>query len=364
VIFGGSGVRPLPHGLLPIRTVADFLLKFRPPEDTARVGQAGPKSAPGPPVTQLPYILTSAAFGVLATAVTVRIVHWSRLPAHLRWELYPIPHQPPEKARYGGSFMEDTDWWTRPRQTSRLGEAKSVIREILLLSSVRDHNRRLWLRTFPFHSGLYLVTVAIILALGSGVLRMLATPGHDSHFLEPMRMCVLWLGVAGLSLGALGATALLYHRLTDPGLRRCTVPADIFNLAFFVIAFALGLLTWGLTDPGAHRALAFAAHLVAFEWDVPIGYGFDATLATASIAVAGLLLAYIPLTHMSHFVGKYFAYHAIRWNDTPNLAGGPEESRIERLLAYRVSWAAGHIRSKGASTWAELASSDPTESKS
>ena len=63
----------------------------------------------------LPYFLTSGALIVFVIAVIVRIAFWIRLPKHLRWELYPLPHEPPDKARYGGSFMEDTDWWTRPR---------------------------------------------------------------------------------------------------------------------------------------------------------------------------------------------------------------------------------------------------------
>ena len=34
-----------------------------------------------------------------------------------------------------------------------------------------------------------------------------------------------------------------------------------------------------------------------------------------SVVLLSLLTAYIPTTHMSHFVGKYFAYHSIRWKD-------------------------------------------------
>ena len=38
-------------------------------------------------------------------------------------------------------------------------------------------------------------------------------------------------------------------------------------------------------------------------------------MPTVSVILMSLLVIYIPLTHMSHFIGKYFAYHAIRWND-------------------------------------------------
>ena len=34
-------------------------------------------------------------------------------PLHVRWELYPVPHEG-SKTVYGGSFMEEKDWWTQP----------------------------------------------------------------------------------------------------------------------------------------------------------------------------------------------------------------------------------------------------------
>ena len=60
---------------------------------------------------------------------------------------------------------------------------------------------------------------------------------------------------------------------------------------------------------------------------------------------------------------KYFAYHAIRWNDTPNLAGGSQEATIERLLSRPVTWAAPHIRGNsgnGPHSWADVCLNDPS----
>jgi nitrate reductase gamma subunit len=155
----------------------------------------------------------------------------------------------------------------------------------------------------------------------------------------------------------------MLRRLTLPELRRYTVPVDIFNLLFFIIAFGCGLLTWALVDTDAQKVMNFTANLVSFKWQALPGSGLASVLPTLTVALFSLLLAYIPLTHMSHFIGKYFAYHAIRWNDTPNLAGGPEEAAIKRLLSYGVSWPAEHIGADGKKTWAELASSNPTGSK-
>ena len=40
-------------------------------------------------------------------AVIGRFFMWSRMPIHVRWELYPVAHEA-KKAHYGGSYMEET----------------------------------------------------------------------------------------------------------------------------------------------------------------------------------------------------------------------------------------------------------------
>ena len=296
----------------------------------------------------LPYLLCYLAFASFAVTVIARFVMWSWLPMHVRWELYPVPHEPADKARYGGSFMEETDWWNHPRKTSPLGAVKATLPEVLLLSSVMAHNRQLWLRTFPFHLGLYLTATAVVLALLAG---------------KSIPTVVLILGVSGLALGASGALALLIRRLTLPALRAHTVPADIFNLAFFIVTFACALITFVFVDRDGHKAMVFAANLASFNVVPFPGAGIAWILPVATVALATSLIAYIPLTHMSHVVGKYFAYHAIRWNDKPNLAGGPQEAKIGKLLAHKVSWAADHIQGGGQKSWADLAMENPTETK-
>ena len=314
-------------------------------------------------MAQLPYLLCYLAFVSFTVTVVARCVMWSSLPMHVRWELYPIPHEPLGKARYGGSFMENTDWWSQPRKISRMGEAKAMIPEILLLSAVRAHNRQLWARTFPFHLGLYLAGAAVGLALLAGISNAVAPTLLVGTARALVQRGVLVLGVAGLALGCIGSLLLLLRRLTEPALKAFTVPADIFNLLFFAVAFSSGLLTFALVDRNADRAWAFAANLTSFNMVALPGTGIESILPTTTVVLLSLLIAYVPLTHMSHFVGKFFAYHAIRWNDDPNLAGGPQEAQIERQLAYKVSWAADHIRGQGEKTWADVATQNPTEVK-
>ena len=101
--------------------------------------------------------------------------------------------------------------------------------------------------------------------------------------------------------------------------------------------------------------MAFVQGLVTLRMTPIPGAGLQSLLPAASVVVLSALVAYIPLTHMSHFVAKFFAYHAVRWNDEPNLPGSEQEEMIKRVLGYPVSWAADHIRGDGKKTWADVA---------
>ncbi|HSQ74944.1 MAG TPA: hypothetical protein VLT13_05280, partial [Bacteroidota bacterium] len=88
------------------------------------------------------------------------------------------------------------------------------------------------------------------------------------------------------------------------------------------------------------------------------GTGTAGLLLTLSVVLLALLTAYIPTTHMSHFIGKYFAYHSIRWSDEPNLAGGKQEATIHELLSRPVTWSAPHINADGKKSWLDVTLED------
>jgi len=309
---------------------------------------------------RLPYLMVYAAFGVFIVACCARIAMWAKLPMHLRWELYPVAHEA-AKASYGGSYLEESDWWKRPRKVSLWGELKVMVPEILFLVALREHNRKMWRRSFPFHFGLYLAIGATVLALATGALQLLAPAAIGDGIAGLLRLCVVALGAVGLGLGLLGALALLHRRLTAPELKDFTSAGDLFNLGLFIAAFACALLTFALVDPTGAQAMRFAGSLLSFDFAPLAGTGLGVALPLASIVLLSALVAYVPLTHMSHFIGKYFAYHAIRWNDTPNLAGGKQEAGIRALLGRPVSWAAPHIQGDGKKTWADVATTLSTE---
>jgi len=303
----------------------------------------------------LPYIVAYAAILVFMVAVIARFLMFNRLPMHLRWELYPVAHEP-GKAHYGGSYLEEFEWWKKPRESSLVGELKVMIPEIVFLVALKEHNRKMWTRSFPFHFGLYLIIACTVLMILSAVLGAAWSAYAGSGLAKVLGTAVTVLGVAGLGLGLIGAVGLLSRRLTAQDLKSFTSPADLFNLVFFIVAFGVAFAHFLTADTDFARVSAFVANLVTGD----LSAGALSPLLLASVVLLSLLLAYIPLTHMSHFVGKYFAYHAVRWSDEPNMPGGDIEGKIPDLLNQNVGWSAPHIRGDGQKkTWAEAATENP-----
>lgn len=309
-------------------------------------------------MTVITYLVAYVGLAVFVAACVARVVMWSKMPIHMRWELYPVAHEPAAKVLYGGSFMEDLDWWKKPRHTSMIGELRVMVPEILFLVALREHNRPMWWRSFPFHFGLYLVIAASALMMVGGVLGWIAPVIMAGIGGTVIAKAVPVLAVIGLVLGLVGAIGLLQRRLQDKPLRMYSVAADYFNLVFFVVAFGVALATFVLVDRDFGIVSTIVTNLVTFNLAALPVSGIAWLLPMASVILLSLLVAYIPLTHMSHFIGKYFAYHAIRWNDEPNLPGSRQEQKILEMLGKPVSWAAPHIKGEGRKTWADVATEE------
>ncbi len=291
----------------------------------------------------IPYLLAYAGIAVFLILVIGRVLMFARMPMHIRWELYPVPHEAPKRAAYGGSYLEEVNWWLKPREQSKAGEIKAMATEILFLEALHKHNRPMWRSSFPFHFGLYLVIAATVLMGISSVLGLSA-----------LHWIVVLTGAVGAGLTILGALGLLRRRLTAPELADFTTGADLFNLGFFVVAFGFAFVTFAVYDRDFALVSRFVHNLVTARME-PVATGPAGVMVALSASLLTVLLAYIPMTHMSHFVGKWFAYHSIRWNDEPNLKGGPQEAAIVANLTQKVTWAAKHIQSHGTKNWVEVA---------
>ena len=302
------------------------------------------------------HLLTYVCFIVFIVAVIAKIYKISSMPIHVRWELYPVPHEG-KRAHYGGSYYEEVDWWDKPREVSRIGELKGMIPEMLLIKALWENNRPLWYRSFPFHFGLYcLIGWAGLLVVGAiaQIAGITVAAGSGSVIGTGLHYLTMLAGAVGLILATFGAAALLHRRLTDEELDGYTSPSHIFNLAVFLVGLLVALFAHLTADPTFSLARGYVQSLLTFNLSAPVG----SQAVALEFAMFSLLMAYVPLTHMSHFVAKYFFYHEIRWQDEPNLVGSKMEKQIQEVLGYPVSWAAPHIKGDGKKTWADVATEE------
>jgi nitrate reductase gamma subunit len=286
------------------------------------------------------WVWLSVAIFLLACAW--RALRYIRTPEHLRWDLYPVAHEPARD--HGGSYLEEKDWWDKPRKKSHFGEISVLFQEIVLLKGVYENNLRVWWGSLPFHWGLYLlmlVSVGLLLpAFGLGG--------------EPVMTALKVGGLIGGGLLALGAAILLVLRMTDPKLLPYTAPVDRLNLALLT---ALGALCVAVAASAGGMAAPASAIGSMLRFRAPeVG-----ALLAAQMIVGGLFILYLPFTRMVHFFAKYFTYHKVRWDDRPVEPGTPLERKLAAALNYGVSWSAEHVRT--GKTWAEVATNVPEADK-
>lgn len=275
-----------------------------------------------------------------------RAYRYARLPVHLRWELYPIPHEEPQRARYGGSLFEDQHGTARPQRRHFLGEGRAMAAEILFFKSLRESNPRLWLDSYLFHFGIYCAFAAVAISAAAGLF------GFASTF----SIAGVMIGSTGAVLIITGAFLLLTRRLTEPDLRNSTRPGDLFNLLFFLATFLLLLIGYLLRPAGSASLAELAQGALRFDRDLQLG----GTFATGLI-LASALAAYIPFTHMSHYVAKYFTWHTVRWDDRHSEAGSAIERNIRVSLVTKPTWSAPHMGDNSQKTWAEIVTTPSEE---
>ena len=78
-------------------------------------------------MTALLFVFIYAALATSLVACAVRAARYARMPMHLRWEIYPVPHEAGKRAAYGGSRFEDVDGWKAAIHPNHLGEWKAII---------------------------------------------------------------------------------------------------------------------------------------------------------------------------------------------------------------------------------------------
>jgi nitrate reductase gamma subunit len=274
-----------------------------------------------------------------------RAWRYASAPTHLRWDLYPVAHEPASRRAYGGSRLEQPEYWTRTEPRHVASEWTTMLEEIALLRGVWRHNRRVFWGSLPFHWGLYLLIATTgVVALG--------VVGLGPAWLLTLGQVA---GVAGgLSL-AVGSLRLFALRATDRGLRTYTTPLDHANLLVFAAVGALSSAAVATPD-GLVPVVRAVTALVRVQPAV------DAPgVLVAQMALAGLVLLYLPFTRMVHFFAKYFLYHDVRWDDRLVEAGSPMERRLRRALEFGVTWSAPHVG--GGRSWRDVAGDVPPQAR-
>lgn len=298
--------------------------------------------------------ITYASLAIFVGAVFARFRRIQSYPLHLRWELYPVPHEG-ERSKHGGSILEETDWWTKERRPSMATELKFMLPEMIFIKALWEHNRKLWYRSFPFHFGLYLVCGFAGLLVLSALLEIFGVSfAEDAGALGSLLSgATVVLGISGLVLGIIGGIGLIHMRATDSDLRPYTNFSHFFNLGFITAALILLLAVWvGDRDFSALRG--YVGSLLVLD----LSYSAESALVSLTVLATSLLIAYVPLTHMSHFFVKWFTWHKIRWDDEPNVKGGRFEVMIEEALKRPVTWAAEHVNADGRKNWADIATEE------
>ena len=299
-------------------------------------------------------VVSYVAFLIFVIMSAVKAVRYATAPIHLRWELYPVPHEVGHKS--GGSYMEELDWWTKPRRKSLLGELKYMAREGLFFEKCYRNNRGLWYFTYPFHMGLFLLIGWLALLFVGSLTTLFGTSVAEPTNAWAMIIYYLTLvvGIAGLVLSTFGCIGLIITRSTNEDLRLYTAPREYFHLSFILAILLGGLTSWIFFDPAFTTAREFVKSLVTFNTTVSINPAM-----TTSIILFALFLIYMPFTNLMHGLAKYFTHHRVLWEDEPNLKGSKIEKRVEGLLNQPVSWSAPHVQT--GKTWSEIVSKGTKE---
>ncbi len=298
--------------------------------------------------------VTYLAFLIFVVTVLYRFFRIANTPAHLRWDLYPVPHEGFKKAKYGGSYYEELDWWEKPRHVSLVSELSVMIPEILLLKGVWESNRNLWFWSWAFHFGLYLAT------LMAGLIVVSAIVGPASSFGTLLTKIAGITVISSYILGGIGCAGMLVKRLFDSKLKIFTTAGSIFNLIFILAIFVSGLKAIS----GINIFTADQSNIIGQLQIFVTGLAtFDSSVTIHSsviwhIGISLAFMVYMPFTHMSHFIMKWFTYHHIRWNDEPNVTGSKLEKQILENLTLKPTWAAKHLRADGTKTWVDIATEE------
>ena len=248
----------------------------------------------------------------------------------------------PERVAHGGSYFEQSEWWRHPRTRHLRGR-----------TAVHGPGDPVPPRAA------HAQPVAVV-PLVPVPLRPLPARRDDRSSCSAARstarlvgrrrrwrgtQVIQWLagltGAAGLVLAVAGA-----DRPAPPPADRPGAPGVHDARRHLQPARSSSSRSRSLGAGYATRGAAGARRLRAR--DGPLGLGRDAwPLPPAARGRPGRRRAagaYVPLTHMSHFVAKYFTYHSVRWDDEPMDHNARRAVALAEYLHVQADVVGRHIR--------------------
>ena len=304
------------------------------------------------------YLFTYLSVLVFIILVISKIIKYSSTPVHVRWELYPVAHET-DRNKYGGSYYEEEEWWKKKVKKNHFAELWVMFEEIFFLKGVYHNNKKLWLFSFPFHFGLYLIVGTFILIFASAILDITSVINlynTQSVIGNILSIATDIFGYAGLAITFVGCVGLIIQRSTDEKFKFYNAPMDFINLYFILVLVISISITLLFSNPSFILSKYYARNLLSLNFEI-----IPDTLFIIHIILISLFLLYFPITRMMHLFSKYFTYHNVRWEDEANVKGSKLEKRIKEALNFGVSWSAPHV--KTGKTWAEVATTFPPEMK-
>ncbi|MFH1382022.1 MAG: respiratory nitrate reductase subunit gamma [Chloroflexota bacterium] len=286
-------------------------------------------------------------------AYSVKVAKIARMPLHLRWELYPVPHE--KGYKYGGSYFEEVEWWNHIPRKNTWRSAAYLLKKYFLFNEYFWKKRAYWVTLYPWHVGFYLIVLFHILAFFGAVVLLAGIPvsaGSANTLGLAFYYLTIVVAVASFITGSFGSIGLLIERLANKELRKYAAPVNYFNYTFFLIVFLSGLVAW-FFDPGFSTYREFWKSLITLKYST-----VEAATYT-HVMLFSLFLIYLPFSRSTHYITKFFSFFSVLWGDRPNLKGSDIEKQVDKLLDKPVTWAAPHIQS--GQKWSEVASKMPEE---
>jgi nitrate reductase gamma subunit len=279
------------------------------------------------------------------------------MPNNLRWEIYPIPHE--KGSIWGGSYMEEPEFWTKAREKNTLKDIWDIAKKYLTMWGYYRRVKSYWLGLYPWHVGFYLIVLFDGLILLDALLMKTAgldiSGGSANTGGQFLYYITLIVGLSSFILGTIGSIGLLIKRLTDHDLRDNASPQNFFNYLFCLALFVSGLIVYFVVDSTFTGFREFWVGVISGE------IIHVSAAEYIHIMLFNLFLIYLPFTRSTHYITLPITYFKIRWNDAHYRGGVEEDRKLKEILNQPVAWEASHIQT--GKTWGEVVTGMPEKEK-